>query len=97
MTGHFNYTFTPPGGLLHIDEQELSAEDIDFMDYEDETIDLDPIVYEQIVMHIPIKALCSVSCRGLCPHCGINLNQENCQCRNQQVDERFAILKKLKV
>jgi uncharacterized protein len=93
---HFNYTFTPPGEL-HIDEQELSAEDMDFVYYEDETIDLDPIIYEQIVMHIPIKALCSVSCRGLCPHCGINLNQESCQCHNQQVNEKFSILKKLKV
>jgi uncharacterized protein len=92
----FNYIFSPSGGP-HQDEQELSADDMDFIYYEDESIDLEPIVYEQIVMQIPIKALCRDSCQGLCPHCGINLNQEQCRCRERQVDERFAILKKLKV
>lgn len=96
VTGRFNYTFSPAGGPRP-EEMELSADDMDIVYYDDELIDLDPIIYEQIVMNIPIKVLCSDSCRGLCPTCGINLNRESCQCRDQRIDDRFAILKKLKV
>jgi uncharacterized protein len=92
----FSYIFSPSGGA-QVEEQELSAEDMDTLYYEDETIDLDPIVYEQIVMNIPIKALCRDSCKGLCPVCGINLNEGSCQCRDQSGDPRFAILNKLKI
>jgi len=92
----FNYIFSPSGGP-HVEEQELSAEDLDTLYYEEETIDLDPVVYEQIVMNIPIKALCRDSCKGLCPVCGINLNEGSCQCRAQSGDPRFDILKKLKI
>lgn len=93
---HFNYIFSPSGGP-YVEEQELSAEDVDTLYYEEETIDLDPIVYEQIVMNIPVKALCRDSCKGLCSVCGINLNEASCQCRAQSVDPRFDILKKLKI
>jgi len=95
VTGAFSYTFSP-AGEPRPEEMELSADDMDIVYYDDELIDLDPIIYEQIVMNIPMKVLCSDACRGLCPNCGINLNRESCQCRDQRIDERFAILKKLK-
>lgn len=92
----FKYTFSPAEEKQQ-EEVELSAEDLDCAAYRDDFIDLDPIVYEQILLHIPLKALCAESCKGLCPHCGVNLNHEACNCREQIVDSRFAILKNFEI
>lgn len=77
-------------------ESEVEGGD-DFCFYRGDVIDLDLIIFEQIMLQIPIKALCSDSCRGLCPHCGANLNISTCSCRTDPVDVRLAALKKFKV
>gem|GEM_PF-35690 len=94
--GHFRYTFSPPPATPK-EEWELTAEDLDFAYYEEDTIDLDMVIFEQIMLQIPVKPLCRESCRGLCPHCGINLNTASCHCRTEAFDERLAALKKFKV
>lgn len=35
---------------------------------------------ELIDINLPMKPLCSTDCRGLCIHCGANLNKEGCDC-----------------
>lgn len=44
------------------------------------TIDLDPDIREEIILEYPIKPLCRSDCKGLCPKCGKNLNEGNCNC-----------------
>lgn len=92
----FKYVLSP-AQAEHEEEQELSAEDMDIVYYQDDLIDLDPLIIEQILLQIPMKVLCSEDCRGLCPHCGINLNQHSCQCHDERIDIRLASLKKLKI
>lgn len=91
----FKYTFAPPPARCQ-DEVELSAADLDFAYYEEDVIDLDTVIFEQILLQIPIKPLCADSCRGICPHCGINLNMTSCDCRGEVLDERLAVLKQFK-
>ena len=92
----FTYVLTP-AQAEQPEEKELSAEDLDFVYYQDDLVDLDPLIVEQIMLQIPMKVLCREDCRGLCPHCGVNLNTDCCQCREERIDSRLAILKKLKV
>jgi uncharacterized protein len=96
ISAPFKYILTP-AQAEHPEEQELNAEDLDFIYYQDDLIDLDPLVAEQILLQIPMKVLCREDCRGLCPHCGISLNQHSCQCHAERIDSRLAVLKKLKV
>lgn len=96
ISAAFKYILTP-APLEHQEEQELGAEDLDFVSYQDDLVDLDPLIIEQILLQIPMKVLCQEDCRGLCPHCGINLNKSNCQCHDERIDSRLAILKKMKV
>ncbi|MDP4164691.1 MAG: DUF177 domain-containing protein [Bacillota bacterium] len=91
----FRYTFVPAKNMLM--EEELSPEDLEYGFYQDDVIDLDSLIFEQIVLQIPIKVLCRDTCKGLCPHCGININVANCGCRTEFIDERLAVLKKLKI
>jgi uncharacterized protein len=95
LQSSFKYTFVPPPPSSQ-DEVELNAADLDFAYYEGDVIDLDTVVLEQIMLQIPIKPLCAESCRGLCPHCGSNLNMTSCNCRGEVLDERLAILKQFK-
>ncbi len=92
----FKYTFTPVPSKPQ-DELELTAEDLDFAYYEGEVIDLDMVIFEQILLQIPMKPLCAESCRGLCPHCGIDLNTASCNCRDEVFDERLSALQRFKV
>jgi uncharacterized protein len=97
IKNNFRYTLIPPNKNLLQEEAELSSEDLDFGYYHDDIIDLDPIIYEQIILQMPMKILCQESCKGLCPHCGINLNMASCPCRKESANGKFAALTKLKI
>ena len=43
-------------------------------------IELDLDIREEIILDYPIKPLCKIDCRGLCPKCGANLNEGGCNC-----------------
>ncbi len=92
----FKYVFVPEKNRSK-QEDELSAEDLEYGYYQDDMIDLDALIFEQVMLQIPIKVLCVDACKGLCPHCGMNLNTANCGCHTEYVDERLAVLKEFKV
>ena len=95
LRSSFHYTFAPSSSLPQ-ENVELSATDLDFAYYEGEEIDLDDAILEQALLLVPVKPLCAESCRGLCPRCGANLNVKRCDCRDERIDERFAVLKQFK-
>ena len=47
---------------------------------------------EQVNLAIPMNIICRSDCRGLCPHCGANLNNEECRCEKHGADPRLAPL-----
>lgn len=61
-------------------------------------IDLDKMLYEDIILHIPPHLLCQEDCQGICSECGANLNRQQCTCSPEaEIDESnpFAKLKDL--
>lgn len=50
-------------------------------------IDLADRICEAIREDLPMKPLCEADCRGLCPHCGKNLNEGDCAC--EEKDEGY--------
>ncbi len=54
------------------------------------------ILREQILLALPMKALCTVDCKGLCPHCGINLNSGSCNCPNDDFSPHMDTLLEIK-
>jgi uncharacterized protein len=61
-------------------EVELKTEEMNVYYFEGEELDIDPYVFDEVMLNMPIKALCSESCKGMCPNCGKNLNLEACRC-----------------
>lgn len=62
---------------------------------EDGFLNLELALHEQVLLAIPIQAVCRPDCRGLCSHCGQNLNEETCQCSDDTDDPRLAALRTL--
>ncbi|GAB4545541.1 MAG: DUF177 domain-containing protein [Thermodesulfovibrionia bacterium] len=78
------------------EEHELTEEEIDINYYRDDEIDVDNFIREQLILSLPIKPLCSVECRGICPICGKDLNEGPCGCRREEIDPRLLPLKGLR-
>lgn len=62
---------------------------------DDAHIDLAPLLREYALLEIPIKPLHTPDCKGLCPVCGQDLNEEDCGHRQDEDDSPFSVLKKL--
>ncbi len=58
-------------------------------------LDLDELASSDIILELPSKVLCKEDCKGICPTCGINLNEKSCNCTQKRVDPRLEILSKL--
>lgn len=92
-------TYVPRAALPESSEEDeevqLSEEDLELYPYENQEIDLQPLLREQIIMAVPFAPLCAEDCKGLCPSCGIDRNHETCDCE-PPIDPRLAALKDLK-
>ena len=66
---------------------------IQYFELEDGEIFLDDVILSEIITRKPFKDLCSEDCKGLCPICGANLNENSCSCTDEsKVDLRFEKL-----
>ena len=65
--------------------------------FEDQAIILTEVIRQNALAATPIQALCSAGCRGLCPQCGCNHNQQACQCADQAGDPRLQALRDLQM
>jgi len=68
------------GSILYHDGLELSLREA---------------IRETVLLEVPIQVLCQDECKGLCPRCGVDLNEETCDCSSLGVDSRWESLRKL--
>lgn len=76
-------------------EYQCSDDDCQALYLEEAAIDPEVILAEQLLLAIPLQRLCHETCQGLCPECGMNLNEETCQCGGIKKDSPFAVLRSL--
>ncbi len=62
---------------------------------ESDVIDLTDLIVDDIILNLPTQIICSESCKGLCMKCGVNLNEEDCECDIENIDPRLSKLKDL--
>ncbi len=58
----------------------VEKRDIKFDEFGEE-FDISEEVFQDILLSLPMKFLCSETCKGICPECGKNLNYEECSCK----------------
>ncbi len=79
----------------HLLVSHLNDEDNDdFIVVEDMLLNLDELVIEDVYLSLPTRFLCKDDCKGLCPYCGNDLNEGECNCK-KPVDPRLAALQML--
>ncbi|MFQ6113039.1 MAG: DUF177 domain-containing protein [bacterium] len=79
----------------YYDHDYHEEEGVRFINPNSVEIDLTADVRESLLLAIPMKVVCSEDCKGLCRTCGTNLNEEMCQCVQEEHDPRWEPLKKL--
>lgn len=72
------------------DDQEY-----DIIYYDRSLLNLDKYIESQVVSSLPMKVICDNNCKGLCTTCGVNLNEQSCDCVNDSIDPRLEKLKEL--
>jgi uncharacterized protein len=86
---------------LNIDFTELYAfsrnaiTDSGLLMPDDGQINLAPLVREYMLLEVPINPICKPDCKGLCPVCGGNLNETQCDHSPEPADPRLAVLSTL--
>lgn len=83
--------------IFHIGKNdfEVDEDDVILIAPETKEIDLNERIIESLVLGVPMKKLCKADCKGICPHCGADLNKEACKCPAGPIDPRWDELRKL--
>ncbi len=89
----FELLYRPLGADAGKDELSVTDAEAEIGYYQGEGLLLEDVLREQVLLALPLKVTCRADCKGLCPQCGKNLNQEQCSCSREVEDPRWAALK----
>jgi len=87
--------FQPESVIGESAEVEIHTPDTDVGFFSGGGVDVADVAREQMLLALPMQPLCRPDCRGLCAHCGANLNLGPCACP-PAADERWSALKSLR-
>jgi uncharacterized protein len=96
VTHKFDLLYRPQGADAGREELSVTAAEAEVSYYQDEGLMLEDVLQEQVLLALPLKAICRDDCKGLCPHCGKNLNAEQCACAEPLEDPRWSALKDIR-
>ena len=81
---------------LSIEDAKLKLmdkkEDEDVIVYSGHQVELMEAIQNGFLLNVSGKFLCSEDCKGLCPICGMNLNEGECDCEKDYIDPRLLKL-----
>lgn len=81
----FAHHFVGPGGMEAGQGEDFNPEvdgDPDLSEHDGVSVQLDELCIEYAILALPDAPLCKEDCLGLCPHCGQNLNEGPCTCKD---------------
>ena len=88
----FDLDFAKNVDLQETDDAQV--DDLDEKNYIDGyNLDVDKLLYNEILIGWPMKILCSEDCKGICNTCGQNLNNGTCDCEDTSLDPRMSVIR----
>jgi uncharacterized protein len=93
----FDLFYQPASNIARDEEIEIDEGEAEIGFYEHGGLELEDILREQILLALPMKRVCSEDCKGICPVCGKNRNQSDCDCHVAKTDDRWGALRKLEI
>jgi uncharacterized protein len=88
--------YRPLGADAGRDELSVTDAEAEIGYYQGEGILLEDVLHEQLLLALPLKVTCREDCKGLCVHCGKNLNEEQCGCTTVIEDPRWTALREIR-
>jgi uncharacterized protein len=96
VTRDFDLYYRPMQSISREEEVRLKLDDTEIAFFEGDGLFLTDVLAEQVLLAIPMKIICRSDCKGLCSHCGANLNSDECRCESHNGDPRMAPLARLR-
>lgn len=96
VTRKFDLLYRPLGSDAGRSELSVTAAEAEVGYYQGEGLLLEDALREQVLLDLPLKAICRENCKGLCPHCGSNLNDGQCSCAEPLDEPRWSALKDIR-
>jgi uncharacterized protein len=92
----FDLIYRPQGVDASGEENSINQAETEIGYYTGEGILLEDVLKEQVLLALPVKQVCNATCKGLCPHCGTNLNTGRCDCASPVSDPRWLALEDIR-
>jgi uncharacterized protein len=91
--------FYKPAAAVNALEDEVAIDEgeAEMGFYELPGLVLEDILREQVLLQLPMQAVCSETCKGICPVCGANRNETDCHCEVHPGDDRWIALKNIHI
>jgi uncharacterized protein len=90
LEAEFDLIFRPAGADAEATERSITAPETEIGYYLGDSLLLEDVLREQVLLSLPVRTLCKPDCKGLCPRCGANRNNQACTCAGD--DPRWEAL-----
>jgi uncharacterized protein len=92
LAADFDLIFRPAAADADAPERSITAQETEIGYYLGDSLSLEDVLREQVLLSLPVKTLCKPDCKGLCPRCGADRNSQPCSCDVGPSDPRWAAL-----
>jgi uncharacterized protein len=92
LSAEFDLVFRPVGADSGSPERSITAPETEIGYYQKDSLLLEDVLREQVLLSLPVRTLCKPDCKGLCPRCGANRNLQPCSCDEGKADPRWEAL-----
>jgi len=96
LASDFDLIFRPVGADAGPPERSISSGETEIGYYQRDSLLLEDVLREQVLLSLPVRTLCKPDCKGLCPRCGQNRNSQPCSCDEGPSDPRWEALAELR-
>jgi DUF177 domain-containing protein len=91
----FDLFYRPVSEIAREEEVAIDEGEAEIGFYQGEGMELEDILREQVLLTLPMQRVCSEACKGICPVCGKNRNETDCDCKIATRDDRWGALRNL--
>ena len=92
LAADFDLIFRPAAADSEATERSITAPETEIGYYQKDSLLLEDVLREQVLLSLPVRTLCKPDCKGLCPRCGENRNIQPCSCEEGPSDPRWQAL-----
>jgi len=96
LKADFDLIFRPAEADSEALERSITAPETEIGYYLKDSLLLEDVLREQVLLTLPVRTLCKPDCKGLCPRCGENRNSTACTCDEGPSDPRWEALSGLR-